>query len=138
MRYGLKKLFVFLFLFAAFAMSAAPVLVISQKPTLSWNAVTTDVNGNALPSGGTMTYDILWQPVGGGTAIVLTTGVTTTSIQLTSLALWTFYDLGVRASFTFQGATLQSAISWGSAATSPFTLLTGTAPSSVGSIKVTP
>ena len=124
----------------AFGVFAAPTLVISQKPTLSWDPVTKDVTGAALPAGGVITYDVLWQPVGGGTAVTLNTGLTATSIQLTSLGLWLFYDLGVRANMTYQGSVISSSIAWGSVAgtPSPFTLLTGAAISVPGNIRITP
>ncbi len=113
----MKRFFVLLFILIAVALSAQPILIVSLHPTLSWTAVTKDASGVALPAGGVMTYNVMWQPVGGGPPVLLiNVAQTSATVNLTA---WQVYDLGVQAVYVYQGNTYVSAIDWGSVGGTP-------------------
>lgn len=53
-----KILFVFLFVLLAFSVSAQTLIYYNSTPTLAWDAVTTDLDGNALLDEDVVTYSV--------------------------------------------------------------------------------
>ena len=117
--------------------SAAPVMIVAKQASIAWDSVTKLADGSALPAGGTIAYDVVVQPTGGGTTTVLAT-VSTTQATVNFPAPWSLYDVGVRAVLTYQGNNILSAVAWGSIAgtPSPFSFLSGQAPGTTSNLRL--
>ncbi|MBZ5672305.1 MAG: hypothetical protein LAO04_21610 [Acidobacteriia bacterium] len=133
----MKKMLIILLLAAALHLQGAPLLVIAKTANIAWDPVTKLADGSALPAGGTISYDVVVQPTGGGTTTVLAT-VSTTQATVNFPAPWSLYDVGVRAVLTYQGNNILSAVAWGSVAgtPSPFSFLSGQAPGTTSNLRL--
>ena len=131
--------FTVLLTLCASAWAAAPVTVISAKPTFAWDATTKDSAGNVVPATVTITYDLFSRPKGGGASITLLTGITATT-AVPGLPPWYTLDIGLRVVFTAQdGTVLIGPTIWGSTdGVPPFLVFTGVLPGGAGNFRALP